>query len=104
MTFEFGVYLFIVGVAAVFVTLVMVAAGAIVLRRLWDVEPSALSGREKLKVAVISAAIQHAMGAKETPLQSAASMDSSSKWSAAARSEVLGIEVNGDEEKIQSYR
>ena len=93
MTFEFGVYLFIVGVAAVFVTLVMVAAGAIVLRRLWSVEPSALPGREKLKVAAISAAIQYAMVAKEAPLQSSALMDSGSRWSAVARSEALGIEV-----------
>ena len=93
MTFEFGVYLFIVGVAAVFVTLVMVAAGAIVLRRLWGVEPSALSGREKLKVAAISAAIQYAIEAKKATLQSAALMDSGSRWSAVARSEALGLEV-----------
>jgi hypothetical protein len=96
LRFEFGVYIFIVGVAAVFVTLVMVAAGATVLRRLWGVEPSALSGREKLKVAAISAAIQYAMGAREAPLQSAVSMDSGSRWLAVARSEALGIEVEGE--------
>lgn len=99
MTFEFGVYLFVVGVAAVFVTLVVVAAGAIVLRHLWGVVPIPLSGREKLIVAAISVAIQCAMSDKEVPLQSVVSMDredSGSRWSAVARSEIMGIEVKGE--------
>ena len=96
MTFEFGVYLFVVGVAAVFITLVMVAAGAIVLRHLWGAEPIVRSGREKLKVAAISAAIQCVMGTKGAPLQSAVSIDSGYRWSAVARTEALGIEVKGE--------
>lgn len=92
-------YLFVIGVAAVFVTLVVVATGAVVLRRLWGVIPIPLSGREKLKVAVISVAIQCAMSDKELPLQSAVSMDRldrGSRWSAVARSEIMGIEVKGN--------
>ena len=93
MTYEFGVYIFVVGVAAVFVTLVMVAVGAIVLRRLWGAEPIVRSGREKLKVAAISAAIQCAMRDMGAPPQSAVSRYSGSRWSAIARTEALGIEV-----------
>jgi hypothetical protein len=96
LTFEFGVYIFVVGVAAVFVTLVMVAAGAIVLRRLWSIEQTVLTGREKLKVAVISAAIQYVMRDKGELLQSAVSRDSGFRWSAVARTEALGIEVEGE--------
>lgn len=97
MSLNFGVYVSIVGVAVVFITLLIVAASIMVMRRLigGGIETTVTESRSKKQVAAVSA-IFYYLDLEEHASPRIRVLEGQSNWSKVARVESLRVGVSDE--------
>lgn len=95
MPLPYGLYISAIGVAVVFLTLMMVALSSEVMKRLFRVKEPEEEGGKLMKVAALAAA-QYFMGQGFRPSNRRVFREVRSNWEAAARIEALERGVDRD--------